>query len=471
MSAAARLCDRPDGPTRIGVGGARGGGKSHWGIAQVGADDCQREPGLKCLLLRKVGKANKENFEDLRRRLLMALPHTYNRQEGILTFANESRIIVGHFQKESDIDAYLGLEYDVILVEEATTLTSSKIKDIATCNRTSKPNWRPRIYLTTNPGGVGHAWFKRDFVTPFRSQTEGMTRFVPSLPDQNAFLDSEYIRTNLDTLTGWKLRAWRYGDWDIAAGQYFTNWRQDLHVIPKMEPVRGWPVWCALDYGFTHYTVVYLLTQDGDGNIYILDEHAERGWLPQRHAPAIIAMLGRHGLRLDHLWKFVAGEDVFAKKGHGKTIAEDYAEEGIILTAANVDRVNGAGEILARLGDADVNPPIAPRLFITELCPRLIECIPALEHDPHRPEDVLKVDCDDDGLGGDDPYDTARYGVMAAWGRRSGGVAVARSEAPALTQPPTSSPAVPAVQRKAVVNSQGASAPRRPITARMMPKF
>ena len=68
-SAAARLCDAPDGPMAIGYGGARGGGKIHWLLAQMGADDCQRVPGLKCLLLRKVGKANLEHFEDLRRRL------------------------------------------------------------------------------------------------------------------------------------------------------------------------------------------------------------------------------------------------------------------------------------------------------------------------------------------------------------------------------------------------------------------
>ncbi|HTL52748.1 MAG TPA: hypothetical protein VL860_09255, partial [Planctomycetota bacterium] len=65
-SAAARLCDLADGPTAIGYGGARGGGKSHWLLAQMGADDCQRVPGLKCLLLRKVGKANTENLQDLR---------------------------------------------------------------------------------------------------------------------------------------------------------------------------------------------------------------------------------------------------------------------------------------------------------------------------------------------------------------------------------------------------------------------
>jgi hypothetical protein len=47
--------------------------------------------------------------------------------------------------------------------------------------------------------------------------------------------------------------------------------------------------------------------------------------------------------------------------------------------------------------------PVKPaRLFIHERCARLIECLPLLQHDPNRPEDVLKMDCDEDGLGGDD---------------------------------------------------------------------
>src|SRR5262245_41406621 len=132
-SAAARLCDHADGPTAIGYGGARGGGKSHWLLAQMGVDDCQRVPGLKCLLLRKVGKANLEHFEDLRRKLFTNLGHEFSAFRGILTFNNGSRIIAGHFQNEKDIDAYLGLEYDIIGIEEATTLTVRKYQDITTC--------------------------------------------------------------------------------------------------------------------------------------------------------------------------------------------------------------------------------------------------------------------------------------------------------------------------------------------------
>src|SRR3954454_11674432 len=90
-SAAARLCDQPGGPTAVGFGGARGGGKSHWLLAQMGADDCQRVAGLKCLLLRKVGKANMEHFEDLRRKLFTYLPHEFSAYRGLLTFTNGSR--------------------------------------------------------------------------------------------------------------------------------------------------------------------------------------------------------------------------------------------------------------------------------------------------------------------------------------------------------------------------------------------
>ena len=37
------------------------------------------------------------------------------------------------------------------------------------------------------------------------------------------------------------------------------------------------------------------------------------------------------------------------------------------------------------------------------------ETIPAPQHDPNRPEDVLKVDADEEGVGGNDAADALRY--------------------------------------------------------------
>lgn len=412
--AACRECDRPDGPDQIGFGGARGPGKSHAVFAQIALDDCQRIPGLKVLFIRKVAKNAREQFEDLRRTVLKNTPHEYARQGGVISFPNGSRIIIGHFRNESDVDQYLGLEYDIIAIEEATTLTLSKFKTLRDSNRTSKPGFRPRIYSSTNPGNIGHVWYKERFITPARRGEERETRFIFATVSDNKLIDAGY-KAKLEDNTGWKLAAYRFGDWDIAAGQYFSTWNHEAHVCgPMREIPRHWPIWGAFDYGFTHPTAFYLLTEF-DGNIYVIAEHVEAKKLPRDHAAEIERLVGRYDRDLDHVPVF-AGPDVFANKGdeNAKTIAQQYEALGVRMTAAPNDRVSGWSEILDLLGDPTrPENPIAARLQISEDCVRLIECLPALQHNPNRPEDVLKWDVDEEGIGGDDPADALRYGLMA----------------------------------------------------------
>jgi hypothetical protein len=99
------------------------------------------------------------------------------------------------------------------------------------------------------------------------------------------------------------------------------------------------------------------------------------------------------------------------KQSVGSTVAAQYARQGITLWVANTDRVNGWAELLHRLGDIEAG--IAPSLFIHRRCGRLVETMPSLQHDPNRPEDVLKVDADEEGNGGDDCADALRYLVAA----------------------------------------------------------
>jgi len=277
---------------------------------------------------------------------------------------------------------------------------------------------------------------------------ETETRFIPARVTDNGFCNPEY-RGVLERLTGWERRAWLDGDWDIAAGQYFTTFRRNVHVvcdpltptfnrqppaIKYWDDTRGREWFAAMDYGYAHYTVVLLGCTDGDGNVFVVDEHAERMLLPEAHARAIKAMLGRHSvpadggllmvdgskrrpLRIGDLSRFVAGADVFSRQSDGTSVAKQYAKHGIHLRAANMDRVAGWAEILTRLGDIDRG--VMPRLFIHERCQRLLGTLPDLQHDPNRPEDVLKVDADDSGAGGDDAADALRY-LVASQPKRAG---------------------------------------------------
>ena len=258
----------------------------------------------------------------------------------------------------------------------------------------------------------GNSWFKSRFVDPWRKGNEEFTRFIPATVADNRFVDSGYQR-KLEENVGWKLRAYRYGDWDIAAGQFFTNWRHDVHVVEPFQIPLNWRVWLALDYGFTHPTVILLLAQDGDGNIYVVDEHCKAKWLVAQHVEAIRGMLTRHHLEPGRLDGIYAGADVFAQRGTStKTIAEQYADGGFPLRRANNDRINGWAEMLSRMGS--VEDGRRATFFVMARCVTLLDCLPTLEHDPARPEDVLKVDVDEDGNGGDDAADACRYGIMAA---------------------------------------------------------
>ena len=62
-----------------------------------------------------------------------------------------------------------------------------------------------------------------------------------------------------------------------------------------------------------------------------------------------------------------------------------------------------------RRGGIARHGPTGSRRAFNQRCGRLIETLPMLQHDPNRPEDVLKVDADEDGVGGDDAADALRY--------------------------------------------------------------
>jgi phage terminase large subunit len=265
------------------------------------------------------------------------------------------------------------------------------------------------------PGGIGHARYRKRFVLPMREGRELDTRFIPARVGDNAFNNPEY-RKILEGLTGWQKRAWLDGDWDIAAGQFFTTFRRDVHVDKDFDDTRAVEWFAALDYGFAHYTVCLLGCRDGDGNTFIVDEHAERLWLPQRHAAAIKAMIGRRKmgdrrLEISDLKRFVAGADVFSRQSDGTTIAAQYAKQSMTLRCASTDRVNGWAEVLHGWGEPNVGlgeGGVRPTLFIHKRCGRLIGRLPALQHDPNRPEDVLKVDADEEGVGSDEAADALR---------------------------------------------------------------
>lgn len=441
---AARRADTPGGPLFIGLGGARGPGKTYAVLAQAGGDDALSFPGLSILYLRKTERALKVTFTQ---KLYEVLPedragYKFLPSEGIMLYQNGSVAHIMHFQSESDIAIHQGQQWDVIVIEEASTLSDSKLEFLKTCLRTTKPNWRPRMYLTWNWGGVSHAYLKRLFYDRryrSREKPEHYLFFGATVDDNPLIkeIDPEYVEI-LDSLTGWMYEVYRRGNPNVLAGTFFVNWNPaDVVIASRAEVPPSWRMWASMDYGYGHRNVWQFHALDDEGNIHTVREVT--------HHRADIPTIASEVFTLPEAPRieFVAtGMDTFdVSRTRGEpSIARQYEIEArryglsVRFIPAQGSRVSGWALMLRRLGgrltcsycggrnsatcaECNGNGWIyrKPTWFIWDRCQALLDWIPTAVHDPKNPDDILKQDVDPEtGMGGDDSGDAARYGLVTA---------------------------------------------------------
>jgi phage terminase large subunit len=147
----------------------------------------------------------------------------YDSDAKAFLFPNKSRLKLGYCDTDADVLQYQGQEYDKIAFEEAGQFTEYQIRRYyCLCGQ---PRGYPRqAFYTLNPGGVSHQYFKRLFVDRDFNESENPDDyfFIQALVDDNTVLmekDPDYVKM-LDSLPEDERRAFRFGDWDVFAGQY-----------------------------------------------------------------------------------------------------------------------------------------------------------------------------------------------------------------------------------------------------------
>ena len=363
-------------------GGARGGGKS-WALRRKLTALCLRYPGIRCLLVRRT-------YAELRSNHVEPLLAEYGRliryvdAEKALLFPNGSRISLGYCASERDVLRYQGQEYDIIAIDEATQLSEYQFSIFKASLRGVGDRPR-RMYLTCNPGGIGHSWVKRLFVDrDFRPDENPKDyRFIPAVVYDNPILlraDPDYVR-QLESLPARLRDAWLHGRWDVFEGQFFPEFRHELHVVPAGVIPQSLRRFASLDYGFDMLACL-LLGVDGEGNLYVLRE-LMRPNLTLGEAGEAVATFCQ-GECVEYL---VASPDLWNRR-------QDTGRSGLEImqsvrgmppmTAADDRRIPGWRILREYLNSNDGTP----RLWISEVCTELIRCLPALLCDPNRGEDA-----------------------------------------------------------------------------------
>lgn len=366
-------------------GGARGGGKS-WALIRKSVLLALNYPKIQILVIRR-------EYDQLENPIIMPmlemLPegcYVYNKTNHLLTFINGSII---RFSNMPDYQAAIGGKFqgnnwDVLFIDEITQFTEAEFRGLDAIVR-GKNGLPKRLYLTGNPGGIGHFWVKRLWIDRDFRGTENPDDyvFIPATVDDNKDIDDRYKAT-LDLLPEDIRKAHRFGDWNALSGVYFSEITDGLHTCKPFPIKKHWRRYRAMDYGLDCFFCIWVAV-DETGRCYVYRQFEQKDMLVSDAARKQLELT-----RPDEAIDFtVAPPDIWARSREtGKSQASIFAECGVGLLKADNNRLQGWYALKELL---KIREDGKPGLIIFDTCGSLIDCLKCLMHDKTNPNDVSKT--------------------------------------------------------------------------------
>ena len=403
-------------------GGARGGGKS-WVVREIavryaltyGRPDPFSQGIRICIIRKTLVDLKKNHLATLK--LITKGVATWNNNDLCFYFNNGSIIQFAYCMNDGDAEHFQGVEYDVIIFEEATQLTEAQITMIAaSCRGANK--FPHRCLYTCNPGGPGHAYIKRLFVDRIYKGDERPEdySFVQAKVTDNTVLmelSPEYVRF-LENLPPKIREAWLEGSWDIYSGQFFDSFINDpdhyddklwTHVINPFKIRPSWTIYRSFDWGsYRPFSVGWTAISEDDVMYRFMEFYGAQRMNGGEAVPnqglkwttdQVFSQIAR--IEREHPWlagkkiNGVADPAIFKEDG-GPSIAEAGYKYGIYFEKGDNRRITGWDQLRYRM---QFNEYGQPRLQIFRNCRDAIRVLPLMEHDEHMVEDMKSDDVED----------------------------------------------------------------------------
>jgi hypothetical protein len=312
-------------PTLL-IGGAGGGGKSHF-LRSMAFELCME--------LRDLGFPNPwgvlatDNYPNLRDRFINMFKKEFAGL-GEIRETNDRGLHVAWFGEAMggcylrNLDASggrRGAEFEFGLGDELTDWQRKQFEDFIYTLRSGRALPFHARGFASNPDGIGHGWVKELFVPEYRNLDDEYFQivkpenflYVPMLVTDNMLYDQigDVILGNIAIQSDPNVRRARLtGDWNIYGSGRFPMWRSQFHLftwpeffahygIPEGSDPRdfvansrreGFSVYSSLDYGTSLLSIsAYLLHLVGpDGSVWTFAELAMSGMEARPQAAKIL---------------------------------------------------------------------------------------------------------------------------------------------------------------------------------------
>ncbi len=469
-------------------GGGNASGKSDVLLIYGLINRWHENPKFKQVFMRRTYPELRNEIVPRSREIYPKFGATFNKTDMTWTFPRPDEIggtgartgaliFLAHCEEEDDAHKYDSMEINLFTPDELTTFTEYIYLYIGfTRVRTSDPLLPAIIRAAGMPGGIGHTFTKKRFVSPAPSGTiivgKGNVKriYIHSTVADNPHADPQYT-ARLDGIPNEAERkARKYGDWDAYQGQVFDEFRDKqypdepenaLHVLPAFEIPDWWPKFVIGDWGFAAMTYIGFYAVSPTKRLY---QYRELYWLKtkiEEWAPIVKDYIDREHPKVVKFCKSAAqdrGQEhtiqqqieaalerpiELSSSGpgsriSGKMLVHEYlrwAQKPIIPPsempvyseeyAMWILRNKGLEEYKAyhRLFDPPEEETNIPKLQIfcclehiheghPNCCPLMIDAIKACSYDKKGNSGKPAEDVAE--FEGDDPYDDLRYAVDSA---------------------------------------------------------
>ncbi|WP_283673065.1 terminase large subunit domain-containing protein [Butyricicoccus sp. Marseille-Q5471] len=378
-------------------GGAAGGGKTYVQVIDAWLKAITY-PGIKQIIFRNTYPELKRTVIALALALYPQDIAKYNKSDHVWTFENGSTIEFNFLTSATDAMKFKSAEFDIVRFDELTHFDFDTY--IYMMSRLRGANDFPKqIKSSTNPGGKGHYWVKSRFIDvgeplrvypAFNDEGDHVSDviFIPAKIDDNVFImqtDPDYKNKRMKALSKDDRRALGEGDWDVWAGQYFSEFRREIHVLEPFVIPPEWRRYRAIDYGLD-MLACYWIAVDFLGRAYVYRELYESDLIIEAAAKRILEMT-EDGEEIEETF---APKDLWSRtKDTGVSIAARFDECGVPFKQVSNTRIAGWYSLKTWLQpciDEFGKPAAKLRIFST--CKNLIRTLPALVHDEKHVNDV-----------------------------------------------------------------------------------
>ena len=412
-------------------GGAAGGGKSFGLLA-----DPMRYFGngnFNGLILRRTNDELRELVWKSQELYPKAYPGAkWQEKKSQWVFPSGAKLWMTYLEREEDVLRYQGQAFSYIAFDELTQhATPFAWNYMRSRLRTTDPSLPIFMRGTTNPGGPGHSWVKRMFIDPapankafpatdidtgdVLSYPEGhdkagqplfYRRFIPATLKDNPYLyDEGNYEANLLSLPEMQRRQLLEGDWAIADGAAFPEFRPQLHTCEPFEIPDDWRRFRSCDYGYSSFSAVHWFAIDpAYETLYVYRE-----LYLSKHTGRDLAKAVLDAERGDSIQYGVLDSSCWHQRGQlGPSIAEEMISQGCRWRPSDRSagaRVAGRNR-LHELLKYDEDTERAGIVFF-DTCRQIIADLPVIPSDPKGGDDI------DVRYRSDHAYDSIRYGVMS----------------------------------------------------------